>query len=183
MPSLLTPSGVRSKSKSLSSTIFGLWNSLKPIVERHEGTIRKRWSKKTREQRKNILLAAWPGMATLHRPDINAFKRKKNTSLQDDVRAAYLWPYINLDDFSKPKLFLIFLNARARNQPFEFARADIDACQVGITSGVLVPGFLNEHVMMFTGRTDARTYGELIAWNDHPDASDWLYSQRGAHPG
>ncbi|KAL9077066.1 MAG: hypothetical protein Q9157_003488 [Trypethelium eluteriae] len=36
---------------------------------------------------------------------------------------------------------------------------------------------------MFTGRTDAATYGELIAWDDHPDAFDWLRFQRGAHPG
>ena len=180
MPAILTSSVVRSKSKSLSSSIFDSWNSLRAMAERHEATIRKRWSKKTREQRKKILLAVWPDMATLHRPDIDAFKRKKTSA---SSRAAYLWPSVNLDDLSKPKLFLIFLNARARNQPFVFAQADIDACRFGIISQNIVPGFLNEYVMMFTGRTDPTTYGELIAWDDHADAFDWLSSRRGAHPG
>jgi hypothetical protein len=37
--------------------------------------------------------------------------------------------------------------------------------------------------MMFTGRHTPETYGELIAWKDHPEAFHWLTSQRGAHPG
>ncbi|KAL9077065.1 MAG: hypothetical protein Q9157_003487 [Trypethelium eluteriae] len=127
MPSMLTASEVRSKSETLSSSIFDSWNSLRVIVERHEATVRKRWSKRTREQRKKILLTAWPSMSVPHRPDIDAFKKKKN------LRAAFMWPYLNVDDLSKPKLFLILLNARARNQPFLFARADIDACRIGLT--------------------------------------------------
>ena len=177
MPSFLTASQVRSKSRTLSSSIFHSWNILHAMVERHEVIIRKRWLKRTKEQRKKILCAAWPGMATSHRPDIEAFRKKRS------FEAAYKWPYINTDDLSTPKLFLLFLNARARNQPFAFARADIDACRFGITSAALVPGFLNEHVMMFTGRTNPTAYGELIAWEDHPDAFDWMHSQRGAHPG
>lgn len=47
----------------------------------------------------------------------------------------------------------------------------------------LVPAFLNEHVMMFTGRDIPETYGELVAWSDHPEAFHWLTSQRGANPG
>lgn len=177
MPSFLTAPNVRSRSRVLSSSIFDSWNTLHVIIEHHEETIRKRWLKKTREQRKRILNAVWPGMATSHRPDIDQFKRKRNS------QEAYKWPSINTDDLSKPKLFLLFLSARARNQPFAFARADINACRFGITSRALIPGFLNEHVMMFTGRTSSNTYGELIAWEDHPDAFDWLTSQRGAHPG
>ncbi|KAI9663741.1 MAG: hypothetical protein M1821_007231 [Bathelium mastoideum] len=183
MPSIITPTEVRSKSQTFSSAIFESWSTLEAIIERHEATIRRRWLKKTREQRKKILLAVWPGMAAVHRPDIDAFKKKKNTVSQVKTREAYMWPYVNLDDLSKPKLFLMLLNARARNQPFAFARADIDACRLGITSQAVVPGFLNEHVMMFTGRTDRHTYGELIAWEDHPDAFTWMHTQRGAHPG
>lgn len=162
VPSFLTAPDVRSRSHVLSSSIFDLWNTLHVMIEHHEETIRKRWLKRTREQRKKILYAAWPGMDTLHRPDIDAFKRKNNS------QEAYKWPYINTDDLSRPKLFLLFLNARARNQPFAFARADIDACRFGITSRALLPGFLNEHVMMFTGRISSNTYGELIAWEITP---------------
>ena len=177
MPSFLTAPEVRTKSQALAHSIFDSWNLLHAMIERHEETVRKRWLKRTREQRKRILCAAWPGMVTSHRPDLDAFKRKKNSP------EAYKWPYINTDDLSRPKLFLIFLNARARNQPFAFSRADINACQFGITSHAIVPGFLNEHVMMFTGRTSPMTYGELIPWEEEPDAFNWFTSQRGAHPG
>ena len=183
MPSFLKDSEVRSKSNVLATSIFDSWNLLKTIVERHEATIRKRWMKKTKENRKKILLTSWPDMASLHRPDIDAFKKHKKKSLKGGFRASYMWPYINLDDLSKPKTLLIFLNARARTQPYSFARADIDACRFGIISQALIPGFLDGYVMMFTGRTDPATYGELIAWEDHPDASHWLHTQRGAHPG
>ncbi|KAL9097124.1 MAG: hypothetical protein Q9165_000550 [Trypethelium subeluteriae] len=177
MPPILTATEVRSKSKTLSLSIFNSWNSLKATFERHEATIRKRWLRRTREQRKKILLAAWPDMSIPHRPDFDTFKKKKK------ARAAFMWPYVNVDDLSKPKLFLILLNARARNQPYLFARADIDACRFGIISDALVPGFLGDYVMMFTGRTDAVAYGELIAWDDHPHAFHWFSFQHGAHPG
>ena len=31
-----------------------------------------------------------------------------------------LWPYINIEDFSKPQPLLVYLNARARNLPWTF---------------------------------------------------------------
>lgn len=37
--------------------------------------------------------------------------------------------------------------------------------------------------MMFTGRHEPETYGELIWIYDDPDASDWLDDERGHHPG
>ncbi|OCL06401.1 hypothetical protein AOQ84DRAFT_411066 [Glonium stellatum] len=153
------------------------------IIERYEATIQKRWIKKTKEQRK-ILLAAWPQMSTSHRPDFAAFKTKTAGQTGNSRRDAYIWPCVNLEDFLKSKqLFLLFLNSRGRNKPDAFAHADLRACRFGLTSCALVPAFLNEHVMMFTRRHTPETYGELIAWDDHPEAFQWLRSQRGAHPG
>ena len=37
--------------------------------------------------------------------------------------------------------------------------------------------------MMFTGRINPNTYGELIAWENHPNVFDWMHSQRGAYSG
>ena len=67
--------------------------------------------------------------------------------------------------------------------PDAFARADIDACHFGITSGVFMPAYLNQHVMLFADRHTEDTYGELIAWDDHPEAFNWMMSKYGTLPG
>ncbi|KAF2495285.1 hypothetical protein BU16DRAFT_527155 [Lophium mytilinum] len=177
---------VRSKARPLSRNVLENWKTLNTIIERHEATIQKRWSKKTKESRKRILLSSWPDMNATHRPDLQAFKMNSVRRLreQERTRAAYLWPYINIEDLAKSKLLLLFINARGRNPPDAFARADIEACHFGMISGAIMPAFLNEYVMMFTGRHSPDTYGELLSWDDHPDAFEWFQTQRGcAHPG
>ena len=56
--------------------IFSHWSTLHAIVLEHENTLRTRWIKKSREQRKKILLTAWPNMASSHRPDMQAVSRE-----------------------------------------------------------------------------------------------------------
>ena len=163
-------------------SIFSDWTLLNCIIERYESAIRKRWLRKTREQRKTILLAAWPGMSPTHRPDFDAFARRK-PGRQLMSKDPYMWPHINLEDLLKPKLFLIFLNARGRNHPGAFATADEDSVRCGIVTKNLVPAFLNNYTMMFTGRNMPDVYGELIDWDDEPDAFLWLMAHRGIQPG
>lgn len=68
-----TPEEVRTRANKLSRSIFKNWNLLRHALERYESTIQKRWMKKTQDQRRKILLAAWPNMPQSHRPDIQAF--------------------------------------------------------------------------------------------------------------
>lgn len=49
---------VRKEARKLSKSVFDNWSALNRVVERHEATIQKRWLKRTREQRKRILLTA-----------------------------------------------------------------------------------------------------------------------------
>ena len=155
------------------------------VLDRHQATINKRWAKKTRNQRVEILLSAWPKMSTTHRPDFDAFKRETEQQRQAGTkfREAYMWPFINLEDLSKPKTMPLFLDSRGRNSPDAFAMADENGFHLGHVSKAIVPVFLNEHVMMFTNRKTSETYGELIAWDDHEDAFDWLTTRKGMHPG
>lgn len=44
-----------------SETIFAQYITLKEILDRHKETIQKRWTQKSRQQRLQILLKAWPG--------------------------------------------------------------------------------------------------------------------------
>ncbi|KAK3845854.1 MAG: hypothetical protein J3R72DRAFT_481993 [Linnemannia gamsii] len=177
-----TIDGVRKEARKRVTNIFKDWKLLNHIVQRHEITIQKRWLKKTREQRKNSLLSAWPNMSASHRPDMEAYFREKSRSTTA-FREAYLWPHINQEDLLKPKLFLLFLNARARNFPSAFSAADHQSFRFATTSGKVTAAFLNEYTMMFTGRNTPETYGQLYSWDDHPDAASWLFTQRGVHPG
>src|SRR5436305_15041085 len=56
--------------------IFDHWSMLHAILLEHENTLRTRWTKKSHEQRKKILLTAWPNMAASHRPDFQATGRE-----------------------------------------------------------------------------------------------------------
>ena len=75
-----TPDEVRKEARKRVTKIFKDWTLLNHIVQRQEATIQKRWLKKTREQRKNTLLSAWPNMSASHRPDMEAFFREKSRS-------------------------------------------------------------------------------------------------------
>ncbi|KAG0041138.1 hypothetical protein BGZ83_002300, partial [Gryganskiella cystojenkinii] len=134
--------------KERTTNIFKDWTALNHIILRHESLIQKRWLKKTREQRKAILLSAWPDMPTMHRPDFEDFLKESlkpkttaaspRTFSSTGSRDIYLWPHINQEDLLKPKLFLIFLNARARHYPSAFAEADRDSFRFAITSGKIL---------------------------------------------
>ncbi|KAG0043472.1 hypothetical protein BGZ83_011356 [Gryganskiella cystojenkinii] len=186
-------SDVKSEAKKRVIKIFDDYVLLNRILQRHEALIQKRWLKKTREQRRTILLSAWPDMPTMHRPDLEDFANDSeprtliaappkafSTKASKDI---YLWPHINQEDLLKPKLFLIFLNARGRHSPSAFVEADRDSIRFAITSGKVQHPFLGKHTMMLTGRTTPTTYGQVHAWSDNKDARAFLWSGLGEEPG
>ncbi|KAK3342123.1 hypothetical protein B0T25DRAFT_359738 [Lasiosphaeria hispida] len=185
IPTLQRPDDVRKEARERSQVIHDAYNTLNEIVTRHEETIQKRWLKKSRQQRLKILLQFWPGMSAIHRPDFDAFRKesKQQRGQGTKYRDNFMWPYINQEDLSKPRNLLLLLSARARHHPSHFAAADITAIRLGIVTSAVVPIFLNEYVMVLNGATDASTYGELISWDDHPDAFDWMHTRKQFLPG
>ncbi|KAF9578058.1 hypothetical protein BGW38_006363, partial [Lunasporangiospora selenospora] len=172
-----TASEVRKEARERVKNIFEDWNLLNHIIQRNEATIQKRWLKKSRDQRRNTLLHAWPNMPKMHRPEMDAlFKEGSAPTTNPGV---YLWPNINQEDLLKPKIMLIFLNARARQYPSVFAAADHESFRISKTSGKVMPSYLNEYTMMFTGHNTVETYGRLYSWDEHEDAFDWMHTQRG----
>lgn len=171
-----------------STKIFSEWTTLNKILERHEELLRKRWKKKTQEQRRKLLLEAWPNMPAKHRPDLQALINKPETPQQrhDATRYkdAYFWPEINQEDLvTNRQLLLLFLNSRGRNLPEAFAHADLDAFHVGRTSGAIRPAFLNESTMLLSGQRTPQTYGKLVSWEEHGEAFNWMNSGFQFHPG
>ncbi|KAK3328093.1 hypothetical protein B0T19DRAFT_423676 [Cercophora scortea] len=120
--------------KERSIKIITAFSKLSEIIGRHEGTIQRRWMKKTRTHRLRILLKAWPSMPKMHRPDTKAYHNElshSGTEIASESRQAYLWPYINQEDLSDPRHFLLLLNARGRNPPKAFSYVDLDAAFYG----------------------------------------------------
>lgn len=186
VPELKSPADVRREAAERSDKIFINYETLHEILKRHEATIWKRWSKKTRQQRLKILLNAWPNMPAIHRPDFDAFRKESQPDYGrgSKYREFFMWPYINQDDLLNTKALPLLLNARGRHHPSQFAGADIGAMHLGLVTMAIMPIFLNEHVMILNGVTEnTREYGKLIAWNDHPDAFDWMHKQKQFLPG
>ena len=120
MPSaFLTPEGVQKEARERAAKIFQNHEVLEKIIERHEETIRKRWSKKSNAQKKKILLEAWPSMCSQHRPDVAAWRQQPDSN----SREAYMWPYINLEDLTKTKSLLLMLHYRGRYQRHVFVHS------------------------------------------------------------
>ena len=63
---------VAAEAERRAHQIFAHWSMLHAILLEHENTLRTRWIKKSQDQRKKILLTAWPDMAASHRPDFQA---------------------------------------------------------------------------------------------------------------
>ncbi|KAJ0413255.1 hypothetical protein BJY00DRAFT_64597 [Aspergillus carlsbadensis] len=174
---------VREEATDQSDKIFALYETLHDIIQRHEATIQKRWSKKTRQQRLKILLSAWPGMAHMHRPDFDCFWRQRKTERDVWKEDYFLWPYINQEDLSDPRRLLLLLNARGRHPPSYFAAADSDAMHLGIATRTIVPCSVDNYTMIMNGMTEnSREYGKLVSWDDEPDA-DWMHARKQPQPG
>ena len=185
IPKMISPSQVKKQASEYSSQIFSNQVLLKDILDRHEPTIHKRWAKKTRNQRLEILLAAWPKISVAHRPDFMAFRKETEREREAGTkfRDAFMYPYINLEDLTKPRTLPLMLQSRARGAPYAFAFADYDAAHLGIVSKAIIPPFLNEYTMMLTGRTTPKTYGQLVSWDEDDSAFESMISGKGMHPG
>lgn len=190
IPTFPTPNEVQTEAQDRAQKIFADWNTLNAILQRYEELLRKRWAKKTREQRKKILLTAWPNMPAAHRPDLQVLQ---NESRQQAARGqptvtlerkgCFMWPQINLDGLTKGKALMLLLNSRGRQLPDKFAYSDIDNVHIGYVSRRIVPPFLNEYTMLLSGQSTPETYGRLYAWENNDKAFDWMITGVGLIPG
>lgn len=95
-----------------------------------------------------------------------------------------MWPRLNLEDLTKTEPLLLLLNARGRRSPSTFALADLEPAWFGIKHETMpVPPFLDQHIMVFSGRDSAETYGELMSWVEYPQAFGRLYCGQDISPG
>ena len=184
-PELSDPSQIRAAAQASSRQIWSSYDKFHDILDRHEATIQKRWLKRTKQQRLKLLLDVLPFMPSSHRPDFQALRVGNEQSPPEEahLRQAFLLPYINQEDLSKPKPLLLLLNARGRHVPSEFAAMDGDAMHLGIATRSVVPVVLHGYVIMLNWISVAEDYGKLLGRDNHPDAFDWMHTRRQFLPG
>ncbi|KAI4624857.1 uncharacterized protein J4E87_005338 [Alternaria ethzedia] len=155
----------QSHASALAENICSDYKLLNNTMVRHEPLIRKRWSKKSVAQRSEILRAACPTIAMEHQPDFAwrhqnmLFEEGAGPKPKEHVDVM-LWPFINLEDLTKPKSLLIYLNSRARNLPWTFATGEVAFSQYGVLCSSCKPREMLATVH-FMPNNDPTVYGQV----------------------
>ena len=186
IPAFTSKEEVTSEAAQRSQRIFEDWTRLHNILLQFEDQLRKRWVKKSQDQRKKVLLSAWPNMASLHRPDFQALQREsivERRANETQLRNEFLFPYINLEDLLKASNLLLFLHSRGHNTPGVFAYSDQHTQHLGRTSTAIQPTYLSGYTMLLSGQTSPETYGKIIAWDKVSDAFEMMMIGIGVQPG
>ena len=163
-PTIPETSDVRREVASREQSIFANWNRLNAILVRYEAVLRKRWSKKTVEQRRKVLVMAWPNMPTSHRPDFQALQRETTEERRagSRFRNCFLWPHINTKDLTKARPLLLLLNCRGHYLPEVFVNPDYSSRHLGTTSGAIASSIVRHHTRLLAGEKTPETYGRII---------------------
>ena len=180
---MISRSEVDQESKKRSRQIFTDWERLNNILNKYEDILRKRWIKKTKEQRKKLLLSAWPNMSTTHRPDFQAQHRETDEQRRTATRFrdAYLCPYINLEDLCKAKNLLLMFQSRGHNRPHVFAYRD-SIMQIAINVRAVTVVHLDGFSMDLNGETP-QTYGRLLSHKRGEASVSTMMAGLDFHPG
>lgn len=124
-------------------------------------------------------------MTATHRAELQAIQKKKESKGESIIgsRQVFLYPYINLEDLTKPRTLPLMLQSRARHRPDIFACMDQESIRIGLSSRAIKYPVLEGYIMMLTGRKTTQTYGELIACDQIGDSIDRSISRNGTPPG
>jgi hypothetical protein len=188
-PPTMSPGLLGTKARDLSQSILASFDMLRETLVRHEATIHRRWVKKKKQQKIEILEHAWPGMAKTHRPDFALWRQNSTTLRQTEMQAEsgqkprFMCPYINQEDLLKPRTLLLMLNARGRHPPADFAGSDCETMHFGRVTQSLMPVFLNTYTMILNGAHDHEEYGKLVSWDEDEDAFFWYIGGMQFMPG
>jgi len=175
----------------LSEQIFISFDAINLILDRHQDTLQKRWLKKTIAKRSDLLAKAWPGIPAKHRPDFDTLRQAlqsafhrlllitnrrgcycpRKGALKAPAPDVYLFPFINLEDLTKPETLLVFLHARARNQPWKFALVDRTT---GHTKPLLKSNDPIDARMYLFNREGPKTYGRIYKARKGDTAAKYL---------
>ncbi|GKU22332.1 unnamed protein product [Fusarium langsethiae] len=115
-------------------------------------------------------------MPEQHRPDWKAYQLegqpRRSSKHGPKYKDWFMWPDINQEDLSQPKLMRLLLNSRGRNTPPIFAAAGWEAVHVGQISEGLNPPYLHGLTMVTNGATTSEEYGDIVRLTDEDPAAE-----------
>ncbi|KAL8886705.1 MAG: hypothetical protein Q9215_005623 [Flavoplaca cf. flavocitrina] len=171
-------------SQTTLHAVFEAWTQLRAIISQHMPSLKKRWRRKTHDQRNAILIKTCPGIPPMHRPDFVALrKRYCSEELPFSLEIALRLPYINLEDLSQTENLLFFIESRGSNFPAVFTNMDQSHLRVGLKSKMLVPDYVRGHTMYLNGETTREGYGRIVSWEQDRQSSFKCYSGVAPDPG
>ena len=186
----------RHEADERSRLISEIFRQLNRTILRHEHIIHRRWTKKSCQQRINMLSEIWPEIPKSHRPDMELLESKvsQKTSSRPilasstQIMSSFMCPHINLEDLAEngPRRLLLLLKSRARNPPAAFADFDWESMRLGQGAGFLPAVLLPEqnHAMFMDDRDglQGREYGELVTFESAEEAEAWVQQGKGYKP-
>lgn len=120
-----------------AKAILRNWNYLRQLLEEVQDEAIQFWLSINENQKAQILRQIMPKISRLRRPDLLTVNwistmDPKDIESTDKIRAAFLWPQLNLAELTEdPKLLIDLLLNRSRHYPHEFARTDYRNLQPG----------------------------------------------------
>ena len=169
----MTIEELRMSTEKVLSALFSAWTQLRSIVAHHEASLNKRWLKKTADQRKKILLSAWPEMPEKHRLHFDMLRRKSlwklklGRSFEAAEDRAARFSNINLEDLLQSDRLLRMISSRCREHPSKFTNADRNSIQLGLRMKILRPEYVaGYNIDLYSDETN---YGHIIDRCEDPE--------------
>ncbi|EED11884.1 hypothetical protein TSTA_110630 [Talaromyces stipitatus ATCC 10500] len=155
---------------SLSECIVNSWSDLNKNMK-FEASIRNKWNKMSVNQRKKLLLEAWPNISQFRRPDIVVdFQRANGPSeIDDKTKSSMLWPYINQQSLTTDLVLPYFLSHRGGHTPNVFFFSDAVWPGFSVFHGRIPPSWTastcSGHIIIQDPSTSNR-YASLVSDSD-----------------
>lgn len=141
---------------------------LRDAIFKHGNTIVSRWKKKSISKRVDCLVKALPTLEARRWAILDYHYQIPASKRMENIRNAYLLPYLSLDDLkTNPMRLLSLLHYRAKYNLDEWMLFDMKQTKTGWERGRLSAMYSLRCVVMHGTR-----YGELVDW-DGPPAHRW----------
>ncbi|TGO46949.1 hypothetical protein BCON_0300g00090 [Botryotinia convoluta] len=110
------------------------WGLLQKILGAYEPVIRKRWPKKSKVKRAQLLQEVYPEIPKQHASDFDNLRARWNGAPLkfNGYQRSMETPYLNLEDLTQGMFLPLFLNSRGRYSPHLFVHADLYAMHFGL---------------------------------------------------
>lgn len=108
----------------LSNLAISNYQVLHNITEQHFATVQRRWLKKSKKQRQDLLLKAWGRMPEGPCEDLRLFRDGITSNLSSYQRSVYLLPQVNLEQLRQDTALPAWLFSRGQSPPHTFLRFD-----------------------------------------------------------